>query len=474
MGEEDKQKIHESYKRALQKGERFWPDSIFKDVIMAFGILILLILLATFIGIPTEPKADPSDTAYVPRPEWYFLFLFKFLALYGQIPLLGKIEWPATVLLPGIVILIVTILPFLDRNPHRYYSKRLLLLTVMGLFVVSIVSLTLMADIPTNSAEGGTMVGILQVIAGLVIPAAALVTLILLSYVFKSVPGRAMVWVAGISAGFMIALTAAVLLLAPARAQEEAAVASTLAEQIIVGQDLYSINCVECHGDDGKVVKIEGVEGLEGKEIMPINSHDVLYTLDDASLFEIIAYGRPDSGMTPFGKAYGGVLSKSEMDYITAFMRYMWDDRFEIPAEALKPIFPPLIAGEVPSYDVHIAPIVKRYCLSCHRAGKLNNNYLMGSYEEILNTGDNVPLIMAGDPDSIFLKVIQEQAILDPTTGEELIGVMPPNGPLQPNVIEVFLRWVMNGMPLTAEEAAALFPTPTPGAEPAPAATPTP
>ena len=474
MGEEDKQKIHESYKRALQKGERFWPDSIFKDVIMAFGILILLILLATFIGIPTEPKADPSDTAYVPRPEWYFLFLFKFLALYGQIPLLGKIEWPATVLLPGIVILIVTILPFLDRNPHRYYSKRLLLLTVMGLFVVSIVSLTLMADIPTNSAEGGTMVGILQVIAGLVIPATALVTLILLSYVFKSVPGRAMVWVAGISAGFMIALTAAVLLLAPARAQEETAVASTLAEQIIFGQDLYSVNCVECHGDDGKVTKIVGVEGLEGKEIMPINSHDVLYTLDDASLFEIIAYGRPDSGMTPFGKAYGGVLSKSEMDYITAFMRYMWDDRFEIPAEALKPIFPPLIPGEVPSYDVHIAPIVKRYCLSCHRAGKQNNNYLMGSYEEILNTGDNMPLITAGDPDSIFLKVIQEQTILDPATGEELIGVMPPNGPPQPNVIEVFLRWVMNGMPLTAEEAAALFPTPTPGAEPAPAATPIP
>jgi mono/diheme cytochrome c family protein len=474
MGEEDKQKIHESYKRALQKGERFWPDSIFKDVIMAFGILILLILLATFIGIPTEPKADPSDTAYVPRPEWYFLFLFKFLALYGQIPLLGKIEWPATVLLPGIVILIVTILPFLDRNPHRYYSKRLLLLTVMGLFVVSIVSLTLMADIPTNSAEGGTMVGILQVIAGLVIPATALVTLILLSYVFKSVPGRAMVWVAGISAGFMIALTAAVLLLAPARAQEETAVASTLAEQIIFGQDLYSVNCVECHGDDGKVTKIVGVEGLEGKEIMPINSHDVLYTLDDASLFEIIAYGRPDSGMTPFGKAYGGVLSKSEMDYITAFMRYMWDDRFEIPAEALKPIFPPLIPGEVPSYDVHIAPIVKRYCLSCHRAGKQNNNYLMGSYEEILNTGDNVPLITAGDPDSIFLKVIQEQTILDPATGEELIGVMPPNGPLQPNVIEVFMRWVMNGMTLTAEEASALFPTPTPGAEPAPAATPPP
>jgi hypothetical protein len=32
-----------------------------------------------------EPKADPSDSTYIPKPEWYFLFLFKFLALYGQI-----------------------------------------------------------------------------------------------------------------------------------------------------------------------------------------------------------------------------------------------------------------------------------------------------------------------------------------------------------------------------------------------------
>ncbi len=62
---------------------------------------------------------------------------------------------------------------------------------------------------------------------------------------------------------------------------QEAEVASTLVDQIFAGQDLYSINCTECHGDDGKVEKIEGVKGLEGKEISPINGHDVLYTLDD-------------------------------------------------------------------------------------------------------------------------------------------------------------------------------------------------
>ncbi|MDO9348586.1 MAG: hypothetical protein Q7T47_04810, partial [Anaerolineales bacterium] len=66
MNEELKKTVHEKYKIALQKGERFWPDSIFKDLVVSFGIFILLLLLATFVGVPGEPKADPSDSAYIP------------------------------------------------------------------------------------------------------------------------------------------------------------------------------------------------------------------------------------------------------------------------------------------------------------------------------------------------------------------------------------------------------------------------
>jgi hypothetical protein len=121
---------------------------------------------------------------------------------------------------------------------------------------------------------------------------------------------------------------------------------------------------------------------------------------------------------------------------------------------------------------VHIAPIVKRYCVSCHRAGKDNHNYLMTTYEEILTTGDEVDHnIIAGDMNSYFLQVIQETPIMDPANPtEELIGVMPPSRALKPNVVDVFVRWIMNGMPRTAEEAAALFvpPTPEPQAAPTP------
>ena len=96
----------------------------------------------------------------------------------------------------------------------------------------------------------------------------------------------------------------------------------------------------------------------------------------------------------------------------------------------------------------------------------------MTSYEEILTTGDNVENnIIAGDEKSYLLQVIQETPIMDPEKpDEEMIRVMPLTRALKPDVVDVFVRWIMNGMPQTAEEAAALFVAPTP--EPAATATP--
>jgi len=466
MNEEHKKNLHEKYKIALQKGERFWPDSIYKDLIMAFAIFMVLILLATFIGVPGEPKADPSDSAYVPKPEWYFLFLFKFLALYGQIPGLGKIEWIATVLIPGAAILLLFVLPLTDKNPYRYYSRRVLAITVMGVFVVGMVVLTMIANIPTSSAGGMDLSTVLQFLAGLVIPTLAYIAIIVLGFMArKKAPqtGHAQIWIAVAASIAMLVLGVIVMVTAPkAETAAEVTVANTVTEKIIAGQDLYSINCTECHGEDGKVTEITGVEGLEGKQIMPINSTDVMYTLNDQALADIVSYGRPDSGMTPFGRTYGGELSPSDIDYLVTYMRYSWDNRVEMPAGAVSTI-PELQPGEVPSWDVHISALTKRYCVSCHRSGKTNNNYLMTSYEEMLTTGDNAPVMTAGDPDSLLLQLINGQEYLDPKTNKT-IRQMPVNKLLNQKYIDMLTLWIMNGMPQTAEDAAALstLPTPTP------------
>jgi mono/diheme cytochrome c family protein len=482
MNDETKKKINERYKQELNRGEFFWPDSIYKDLIVSLAIFIVLILLATFIGVAPEAKADPADTSYLPRPEWYFLFLFRFLDLYGQLPLIGKIVWLASIVVPGIGITLLTLLPFLDKSPYRHYSRRIFALTTLGIIVLDMILLTVMASlrVPPNVDELKISLT-LQTIGGIWMPLVVLVLLIALFFfrrdVYQESTRRSLpIWITVVGALAMVAMTVFVSVRALAYPKpEEVAVATTLPDQISAGQVLYSVNCAECHGEDGKVTKITGVEGLEGKEISAINGHDVLYTLNDAALAEVIAYGRPDAGMNPFGKAYNPEgLSKSEIDQIVTFMRYMWDDRFEPPT--IKPLYPPLVEGEVPSYDVHIAPIVKRYCISCHRAGKENNNYLMTSYDEILHTGDNKDHnVIAGDENSYLLQVIQDHPIPDPKDpSKEMIRTMPPNGHLKPDVVDVFIRWIMSGMPQTAEDAAQLSAPPggTPTAVPVTTATP--
>jgi len=470
MKEDQKKTVHEKYKIALQKGERFWPDSIFKDLLVSLAIFIVLIMLATFIGVPGEPKADPSDSAYVPKPEWYFLFLFKFLAVYGQIPLLGKIEWIATAVIPALVLLLLFVLPLIDKNPYRHYSRRTMALSIMGVFVVSMVVLTAISGVPAISGDSGmSVMTLLQFLTGLVIPMLAYIILVGSSFLTKKAKpfaSRLQKWTAVIASVLMVLVAVGVIILAPpAAAGTEVQLANTLPEQILLGQDLYSINCVECHGPEGEGGEVIGVEGFEGVLLASINTKDIMYTFTDETLANIIAYGQLDkeNAMPPFGRAYGGALSPSEIDYLVTFLRYSWDDRAEMPAGAISTI-PGLGTGEVPSWDVHIQPLVKRYCISCNRAGKQNNNNLMTSYEEMLTTGDNAPLMTAGDPDSLMLKLINGQEGKDPIT-DKVIRQMPPTKLLDPQYVDMLTRWVMAGMPQTAEQAAALSPTATPAGE---------
>ena len=70
MNEEQKKSYLEKYYKAKAKGVKFWPNVIYEDLLVTFAVFIILIMLATFVGVANEPKADPSDSAYIPRPEW--------------------------------------------------------------------------------------------------------------------------------------------------------------------------------------------------------------------------------------------------------------------------------------------------------------------------------------------------------------------------------------------------------------------
>jgi len=374
-----KQRYKERYEAAKQHGVKFFPDIIYKDMIVSFAIFLLLVGLATFVGVKAEAPADPNDSSYIPRPEWYFLFLFQLLKYFP-----GKLEWVGTTIVPVVGVLALLLLPFYDRSPFRHWSKRKFAIGLMGTVMAAVVALTILAAVTTPP-------------------------------------------------------------------QETFNAAASVGDQFIAGQDLYSIECVECHGSDGEGGEITTVEGLEGVVVPPINSPDFIYTRDDQTIFNVIDYGQQDLGMPPFGLAYGGELDRASINAIVTFIRYSWDDRVELPQEAVGGGVPELGPDQIPTYTEFIEPIIRRSCLSCHRPGKKNNNYLMGSYEELLTTGDDAPNLIAGDLNSNVIRSLHREE-------SDTWGPMPPSKPLKDEWITIWERWVLAGMP----ESPADLPTPTP------------
>src|SRR5437879_2541373 len=62
---------------------KFYPEQVFKDTIAIFIAFAILVVMAVAVRVPLERLADPTDTTYSPRPEWYFLFLFQTLKFFG-------------------------------------------------------------------------------------------------------------------------------------------------------------------------------------------------------------------------------------------------------------------------------------------------------------------------------------------------------------------------------------------------------
>lgn len=110
---------HDAYAATKRAGVRFWPDIIGKDAIVSFGVVVIIVLLAATFGARLEPPADPTDTAYIPRPEWYFLPLYQLLRL---VP--GSFESVVAVGVPSALIVAMLGLPFFDRNSRRNLLHR--------------------------------------------------------------------------------------------------------------------------------------------------------------------------------------------------------------------------------------------------------------------------------------------------------------------------------------------------------------
>jgi len=143
------------YKRDVQKrGKPFFPYAMFHDTVMSLVVVVVIVGLACiwkwtipgdhtgtgagWLGPLYSDKADPGTTSFVPRPDWYFYFLFYLLRIF---------KWPESVILGtvGIVTVIMVLmlaLPFLDRRRERRLSRRPVAVVITILTVIAMGTLT--------------------------------------------------------------------------------------------------------------------------------------------------------------------------------------------------------------------------------------------------------------------------------------------------------------------------------------------
>ncbi len=118
--------------------EIFYPSFLFKEIVVMMLVFILVaIILAVVFTVVLEYPADTTDNLYVPKPEWFFMSLYQLLKYFP-----GKLEIIATAIIPAGGLVVLLILPFIDKNPEKRPGKRPIAMAVMFLAVAAIILLT--------------------------------------------------------------------------------------------------------------------------------------------------------------------------------------------------------------------------------------------------------------------------------------------------------------------------------------------
>ncbi|MDX6468603.1 MAG: menaquinol-cytochrome c reductase cytochrome b/c subunit [Gaiellaceae bacterium] len=144
------------YKEDVKKrGKPFYPYAMFHDTMMSLVVVGVIVGLATIwkwtsfgphhdgthqglLGPEYTAPADPGTTSFVPRPDWYFYFLFYLLRIF---------KWPETVFLgtvgvPNILLVLLLALPFIDVRRERRLSRRPVAVVAAVLTILSMAVLT--------------------------------------------------------------------------------------------------------------------------------------------------------------------------------------------------------------------------------------------------------------------------------------------------------------------------------------------
>ncbi|MDX6644880.1 MAG: menaquinol-cytochrome c reductase cytochrome b/c subunit [Miltoncostaeaceae bacterium] len=157
MNRAQQEAYKQDYATAKAGGKPFFPYAVFKDILVASCFIGLVIVFAVAFPFGQGPPVDPTTTTYVPRPEWYFYFLFELLRIFkNQNALMPVIM--GTFIIPNILMVLLFATPFIDRGQERRIQRRPIALAAGILVTVMLCWLTYLgATAPEGIAGGGTI-----------------------------------------------------------------------------------------------------------------------------------------------------------------------------------------------------------------------------------------------------------------------------------------------------------------------------
>ncbi|CAM3056561.1 menaquinol-cytochrome c reductase cytochrome b/c subunit [Filibacter tadaridae] len=113
--------VPKDYSEYPGKTEAFWPNFLLKEWMVGAVFLVGYLILTVAHPSPLERQADPTDTTYVPLPDWYFLSMYQLLKYEFAS---GPFNIVGALVMPGIAIGALMLVPFMDTTKERRPFKR--------------------------------------------------------------------------------------------------------------------------------------------------------------------------------------------------------------------------------------------------------------------------------------------------------------------------------------------------------------
>jgi cytochrome c553 len=151
----ERRRVFQQYKADVkERGKPFYPYAMFHDTVMSLVVVAVIVGLAIvwkystpgnhhtteagWLGKLYDAPADPGTINFVPRPDWYFYFLFYLLRIF---------KWPNSVILgtigiPTILLVLLLAIPFIDIRSERRLLRRPVAVVAAALVIVSMGVLT--------------------------------------------------------------------------------------------------------------------------------------------------------------------------------------------------------------------------------------------------------------------------------------------------------------------------------------------